>query len=61
MTLYQNLQRFIIFYSEQTELNDTLLYEAEQQEPVISQNLFFKRYKNCFSIPPLIFVQTNDR
>ena len=48
------------FYSEQAELNDTLLYEAQQQEPVISQILFCKRCKNCFSIPPLIFVQTND-
>ena len=33
------------FYHEHTELNDTLIYEAQQQDPVIRQLLFWKRYK----------------
>ena len=33
------------FYSGQTELNDTLLYEAQKQNPVIRQLLLWKRYK----------------
>ena len=34
------------FYSEQTDLNDTLLFEAQQQDPVLRQLLLWKRYKN---------------
>ena len=41
------------FYSVQTELNGTLLYEAQQQDPVIRQLLLWKRYKNHPSIPSL--------
>ena len=41
------------FYSEQTELNDTLLYETQQTNPVIRQLLFWKRYKNYPCIPSL--------
>ena len=39
-----------LFYSEQTELNDTFLYEAQQQDPVLRQLLLWKRYKKhpCF-------------
>ena len=39
------------FYSEQTELKGTLLYEAQQLDPVNRQLLFRKRYKNYHSIP----------
>ena len=31
------------FYSEQTEINDTVLYEAQQQDPVIRQLLFWEK------------------
>ena len=41
------------FYSEQTELNDTLLYEAQQQDPVIRQLLPWKRHINYPSIPSI--------
>ena len=34
------------FYTEQTEKNDALLYEAQQQDPVIRQLLTWKKYKN---------------
>ena len=33
-------------YNEQTERNDTPLYEAQQQDPVIRQLLLWKKYKN---------------
>ena len=34
------------FHNERTELIDTLLYEARQQDPVIRQLFLLKRYKN---------------
>ena len=34
------------FYEEQTETNDTLLYETQQQDPVSRQLLLWKQYKN---------------
>ena len=30
------------FYEEQTEINDTLLYETQQQDPVLRQPLLWK-------------------
>ena len=44
---------YIQFSSEQTELNDTLLYETQQQDPVFRQLLLWKRSKNYPSIPSL--------
>ena len=41
------------FYNEQTELIDTLLYEAQQQDPVIRQLFLLKCYKNYPSTPSL--------
>ena len=32
------------FYEEQTEVNDTLLYKTQQQDPVLRQLLFWKQY-----------------
>ena len=37
------------FYEEQTEINDTLLYQTQQQDPVLRQHLHWKHYKN---LPP---------
>ena len=34
------------FYSEQTEINYNLLYETQQQDPVIRQLLLWKKHKN---------------
>ena len=34
------------FYEEKTEISDTLLYETQQQEPVLRQLLLWKHYKN---------------
>ena len=48
------------FYSEQTELNDTLLYEAQNQDPVTRQLLIWKRYKNYPTIF-LITIRANKR
>ena len=42
---------FNYFYNEQTELNDTFLYVAQQQDPVIRKILLWKRYKNTFPPP----------
>ena len=39
------------FYGEQRELNDTLLYEVQQQDPVIRQLFLWKRYVNYPSTP----------
>ena len=39
------------FHSEQTQLNDTLLYEAQQQDSVLRQLLLWKGYKNT---PPFL-------
>ena len=41
------------FHSEQTELKDTLFYEAQQQDPVFRQLVLWKLYKNQPSIPSL--------
>ena len=41
------------FYSEETELTDTLLYEAQQQDPIIRKLLLWKKYKNLPNIPSL--------
>ena len=41
----KSLKLYNYFYSEQTELIDTLLYEAQQQDPVIRQLLPWKRFK----------------
>ena len=46
------------FYNEQTEFNDTLLYEAQQKDPVIRQFLFWKWYKNHPFIP-LLTIRAN--
>ena len=37
MILYQNHHRYNFFYPENTEITDVLLYEAQQQDPVIWQ------------------------
>ena len=34
------------FYEEQTEIDDTLLYKTQQQDPVLRHLLFWKQYKN---------------
>ena len=34
------------FYEAQTEIDDKLLYDTQQQDPVIRQLLFWKKYKN---------------
>ena len=34
------------FYREQTEINDTLLYQTQQQDPVLRNLLLWKHYKN---------------
>ena len=36
------------FYKEHTEIDDELLYNTQQQDPVLKQLLFWKKYK----IPP---------
>ena len=41
------------FYPATTEINETLLYEAQKQDPVIRQLLFWKRYENFSHIPSL--------
>ena len=42
------------FYHEHTEDNETLLYEAKEQDTVIRQLLLCKRYKNFPNNPSLI-------
>ena len=44
---------YTYFCSEQTELNDTILPETQQQDPVIRQLLLWKRYKYHPFIPSL--------
>ena len=39
MILYQNIQNFIIVFIVNKQLNETLLYEAQQQDPAIRQLL----------------------
>ena len=36
---------FNYFYEEQTEVNDTLLYKTQQQDPVLGQFFLWKHYK----------------
>ena len=38
------------FYEEQTEINDTLLYETQQQDPVVRPFLLWKYYKKTPSL-----------
>ena len=42
----QSPQIYKLFYTENTEITDALLYEAMQQDPVIRQLLLWKKYKN---------------
>ena len=39
-------EKYNCFYSEQTEINYNLLYETQQQDPVIRQLLLWKKHKN---------------
>ena len=39
------------FYNEQTELNDTHLYKAQQQDAVKKQLLLWKHYEKYTSSP----------
>ena len=41
------------FYEKQTEINDKLLYDTQQQDPVIRQLLLWKKYKNFQPNPSL--------
>ena len=41
------------FYKEKTEIIDVLLYEAQQQDPVIRQLILWKKYKNLPYTPSL--------
>ena len=41
------------FYAEQTETSDKLLYETQQQDPVLRQLLLWKQYKNFLPTPSL--------
>ena len=46
------------FYEEQTEIDDTLLYKPQQQDPVLRQLLFLKQYKN-FPPTPSLTIRAN--
>ena len=46
------------FYNEQTVINDTLLFETQQQDPVIRQILLWKKYKNP---PPLHYLSEQTK
>ena len=41
------------FYKEQTEINNTLLYQTQLQDPVLRQNFLWKNYKNLPPTPSL--------
>ena len=45
-------------YNEQTEKNDTLLYETQQQDPVIRQLFLRKKYKK-YPFNPSLTIRTN--
>ena len=46
------------FFEEQTEIDDTILYKTQQQDPVLRQLLFWKQYKN-FSPTPSLTIRAN--
>ena len=46
------------FYEEQTEINDMLLYETQQQDPVLRQLLIWKHYRN-FPPTPSLTIRAN--
>ena len=46
------------FYQEQTEIDDKLLYNTQQQDPVLRQLLFWKKYKN-FPPTPSLTIRAN--
>ena len=48
------------FYEEQTVINDTLLYETQQQDPVLIQLLLWKQYKN-FPPTPSLTIRANKK
>ena len=45
------------FYKDQTEIHDTLLYQTQQQDPVLRQFLIWKHYK----IPPNPFTHYTSK
>ena len=47
------------FYEDQTDIKDTLLYETQQQVPVLRQLLHWKQYKNFPPIPSLTIRANN--
>ena len=49
----QSPQIYIFFYTSTTKITDTLLFEAQQQDPVIRQLLLWKKYKNLPNTPTL--------
>ena len=44
---------YIYFYHQNTILDNTLLYQAQQQDPVIRQLILWKTYKNHPPLPSL--------
>ena len=46
------------FYEEQTEINDMLLYETQQQDPVLRQLLLWNRNEN-FPPTPSLTIRAN--
>ena len=48
------------FYEEQTEIEDTLLYKTQQQDPVLRQILHGKRYKKFPQPRHSLFEQIKD-
>ena len=49
----QSPRIYNFFYTENTEITDALLYEAQQQDPVIQQLLLWKKCKNFPNTPSL--------
>ena len=47
------------FYEEQTEVKDTLLYQTQQQDPVLRQLILWKQYK--FPPNPFTHYTSNSR
>ena len=47
------------FSNEQTELNDTFLYVAQQQDPVIRQLFLWKRFK-IYPFTPSLTIRANE-
>ena len=54
----QSPRIYNFFYTENTEITDALLYEAQQQDPVIRQLLLWKKYKN-FPTTPSLTIRAN--